>query len=276
LEPGTKSQGRPILELVHRADDPLNGANEIRMVTVGNGPQFEFNVPITIRFMKHLSKDRAGATPKAYSPPARADGKSDADSIRFDAWIGFNDEVRSASFVEHESYQDRTISSIACGPSTLSVGSVDSSQLNDLRLDFESSIGPTRIGRAKPEVAAPGVAVRAHALPAGSAVLTSVFAPKSGTSVATPIVGGVIARMFDEAGSLRMPIAVTRELVTKASRLPPKIDSSQRVYVGSGVVRDDGGIVGASGWGELAALLRDPERIRNSMAKRRATSAESS
>ena len=78
-----------------------------------------------------------------------------------------------------------------------------------------SSSGPTRDGRQKPEISAPGHRVRA----AFSKTLTGNIS-MSGTSMAAPVVTGVVALMLSEARAQgkNLDIAEIRSVLTGTAR----------------------------------------------------------
>jgi subtilisin family serine protease len=121
---------------------------------------------------------------------------------RFDAWIERDDPAelepiagrrvfRFPSFFSERSFSDsQSISSLACGHRVIAV-----SNLDDLRqrINATSSQGPTRDGRCKPEIAAPGTHVVAAN---GFAHPDEPWVAMSGTSMASPYVAGVVGLML--------------------------------------------------------------------------------
>jgi subtilisin family serine protease len=121
---------------------------------------------------------------------------------RFDAWIerddarplgrvGDADAWRFPSYFTQRSNVDRSsVSSLACGHRVISVGNCEDAAE---RIHATSSQGPTRDGRPKPEIAAPGtdvVAARGFSPP------DRRWVAMTGTSMASPFVAGVAARML--------------------------------------------------------------------------------
>ncbi len=121
---------------------------------------------------------------------------------RFHAWIERDDPGRTyqaggrrvrrhPSFFSSDSFVDRsTVSSLACGERLISVANLDAAEE---RIHPTSSQGPTRDGRPKPEVAAPGVGVVAAR---GFADRRVPWVAMTGTSMASPYVCGVVAHML--------------------------------------------------------------------------------
>ncbi|MBI4410782.1 MAG: S8 family serine peptidase [Gemmatimonadetes bacterium] len=95
--------------------------------------------------------------------------------------------------------------------SVIAVGAVDSL---GQPASFTSR-GPTGDGRTKPELAARGIAV-----PAAAAAATNGYAPISGTSAATPLIGGSAA-LFLEAWPDLIPLAARRAFILSAPRSTP-------------------------------------------------------
>ncbi len=104
-----------------------------------------------------------------------------------------------------------------------------------------SSSGPTRDGRVKPDLVAPGVAITAarSASATGDAPLTTI---KSGTSMAAPRVAGTIACMF-EAAAQPLSIQTTRDLLLGTTDVS---DAADRHRVGSGYLNAERAIAAAA------------------------------
>jgi subtilisin family serine protease len=121
---------------------------------------------------------------------------------RFDAWIerddprplgriGEVDAWRFPSYFSRRSNVDRSsVSSLACGHRVISVGNCETAAE---RIHRSSSQGPTRDGRYKPEIAAPGTDVVAAR---GFAPADRRWLGLTGTSMASPYVAGVAAQML--------------------------------------------------------------------------------
>lgn len=128
------------------------------------------------------------------------------------AWIETDDGVVS-TFHEEDADDSYTVGAISCGHSVITVGSYDA--LDPSQLDSPSSEGPTRDGRLKPEVSAPGLHVTA-----ASSLTASVGEDAGGTSNAAPHVTGLIALLMQDAPRA-LTIEETRALVLKFARRNP-------------------------------------------------------
>jgi subtilisin family serine protease len=113
-----------------------------------------------------------------------------AGDVPYHAWIERLDSAQS-SFVSPT--PGFVLGSISCGQETICVGSYDAHK-PARPLSYFSSNGPTRDGRNKPEVSAPGHDVIAARSGSGNGVVRM-----SGTSMAAPAVSGLIALVFAEA-----------------------------------------------------------------------------
>lgn len=121
---------------------------------------------------------------------------------RFNAWIERDDPgelepvagrrlYRFPSFFAEASHTDsHSISSLACGHRIIAVSNLDDARQ---RVNASSSQGPTRDGRYKPEIAAPGTDIVAAN---GFAHPDDPWIAMTGTSMASPYVSGVVALMF--------------------------------------------------------------------------------
>ncbi|MFJ2831040.1 S8 family serine peptidase [Streptomyces sp. NPDC087263] len=108
----------------------------------------------------------------------------------FDIWLGHESPDPPARFIRSDQYQGRTINTPGAARHVITVGAYDG---NNYQLAGFSSRGPSTDLQPKPDVCAPGVAVRSAKSGGGtSAPWTLMW----GTSQATPYVAGVVALMF--------------------------------------------------------------------------------
>lgn len=144
----------------------------------------------------------------------RLHGRTVTDGL-FHAWIERDDRSQSQFAPPHDN--THTIGSISCGGLTVVVGSYDAHKA-DTPLSWFSSAGPTRDGREKPEVSAPG-----HAVLAAHSRTKNGVVPKSGTSMAAPAVAGIIALVLAEAASRGISLTGQQihDLVVKAAQGRP-------------------------------------------------------
>jgi Subtilase family len=190
--------------VVNRRGDPINGDNTINVF-------FERAI-----------------TPGLWT--LRLTGVAVADG-NFHAWIE-RDETGQSRFAFKDSAackidDDCTLGSIACGEKTIVVSGFDAHK-QDLPLCEFSSRGPTRDGRPKPEVSAPGEAVFA----AHSRTLVQRH-KVSGTSMSAAAVTGVVALLLAEAKAqgISLPIDTIRNiLMQKARKNPPTGNGENRQY----------------------------------------------
>lgn len=121
---------------------------------------------------------------------------------RFNAWIERDDpaELEPAGarrffrfpsfFTDRSNTDSHSISSLACGHRVIAVSNLDDARQ---RINASSSQGPTRDGRFKPEIAAPGTDVVAAN---GFAHPDDPWISMTGTSMASPYVAGVVGLML--------------------------------------------------------------------------------
>jgi len=206
VDPGEKSKSLKINDKVvmvaaNRLADPNNLDNVIGVFLERDLPLGEWTVRL------HGLKIRDGS---------------------FHAWIE-RDDSRQSSFAEpHDN--THTIGSISCGKETIVVGSYDAHK-SSLPLSYFSSAGPTRDGREKPEVSAPG-----HDVLAAHSRTETRTVRKSGTSMAAPAVTGTIALVLGEAKKRRRSLESReiRELVVMAARKEPPAGAAWDPRFGNG------------------------------------------
>lgn len=109
----------------------------------------------------------------------------------------FRHPFRFPSFFTSGSNVDsHSVNSLGCGRRVVCVANLD--ERSDA-INITSSQGPTRDGRAKPDVAAPGSSIVAAN---GFAGATELWAAKTGTSMASPYVAGTVGLMLAANGTL--------------------------------------------------------------------------
>ena len=145
---------------------------------------------------------------------------SDGKPVDYHAWIERNDGGQ-ASFVA--SAATHCLGSISTGRDSIVVGSYDA-HLPAYPISYFSSAGPTRDGRNKPEVSAPGQNVMAARSRTGTGVTR-----KSGTSMAAPAVTGLIALIFSEARRMHLDLSISAlraKLIGRTLKAPPKVPAA--------------------------------------------------
>jgi len=153
---------------------------------------------------------------------------------RFDAWVERDSACArcQSRFDPRDVVPQRTTGTICNGLRTIAVGAYDSRQPHHPVARF-SSAGPTRDGRQKPDLCAPGVQIlAARSAGFGVEAMAGLLTTKSGTSMAAPHVAGTIACMFEAAGR-PLWIHETRRLLLGTARganAPP----DQAARLGSG------------------------------------------
>lgn len=157
----------------------------------------------------------------------RLHGKEVKDG-RYHAWIERDNWFPSRFAPPHDN--SHTLGSVSCGQETIVVSSYDAHKPN-LPISFFSSAGPTRDGRQKPELAAPGHDV----LAAHSRTKTGVVR-KSGTSMAAPAACGIIALMLSEAQARGIALSTDqiRDILIKTARLTPPLRAGWNARYGNG------------------------------------------
>jgi subtilisin family serine protease len=182
------SAGRDAGQIIHRAKDSLNGDN---LINIFLGP---------------------GMPSGVWGIELRAVG---ARPVDFHAWIERDAPGHQSQFVAADDDSSHTVGSISCGKNTIVVGSYQPKPTGRDLSAFTSE-GPTRDGRQKPEVSAPGDGIlAANALSRNGAVRMS------GTSMAAPHVTGLVALVMQAAGRPLSATEIRQAVIGAARRNPP-------------------------------------------------------
>jgi subtilisin family serine protease len=157
---------------------------------------------------------------------------------RFHAWIERDDPRRLGrvgereawvfpSFFSENSFVDTsTVSSLACGQRIVSVANLDE---QGRRINITSSQGPTRDGRQKPDIAAPGTDILA-----ANGFGGDPWVAMTGTSMASPYVAGVVALML--AVNPALTGAQIGGIIQRSAQPLPGADFAWRDDAGSGTI----------------------------------------
>lgn len=195
--------GRVIARVYHRASDPNNGDHHVNVFVYPGGPAGAWRVRL---------------------------GGEDVVDGKYHAWIERDEGCArcQSRFPRTAASSFSTTGTICNGRRTIAVGAYDAHAPSRPPAHF-SSMGPTRDGRQKPDLCAPGV--RVLAARSGPWDGAGMLTRKSGTSMAAPHVTGCIALMF-EAAPRPLHIEETRRLLLSTA-IPPA-DPARRVRIGSG------------------------------------------
>ncbi|MEM8568151.1 MAG: S8 family peptidase [Bacteroidota bacterium] len=123
---------------------------------------------------------------------------SSRSPILFHAWIERTAPSLQSRFAEVDSDPSHTIGSISCGYKTISVGSYNARGLSRPLSSFTAE-GPTRDGRQKPEISAPGGEVGGDGVLAARSNTHTRRTQMPGTSMAAPHVTGLVALLMQVA-----------------------------------------------------------------------------
>lgn len=163
---------------------------------------------------------------------------------RFHAWIERDDPQpvgqeagleywRFPSFFsETSNVDDSSISSLATGHHVIAVANLDQDRE---RINISSSQGPTRDGREKPDVAAPGTNITAAS---GFSDPDRAWINMTGTSMASPYVCGVAALMLavKQPKNRRLTASQILGIIRRTSRPLPGADYTWRNDMGFGAI----------------------------------------
>lgn len=140
---------------------------------------------------------------------------ANVQSGQFHAWLERDDN--GAQFANAQQDSSHSLGSISTGRSTIVVGAYDAHTAGSA-IFFDSSAGPTRDGRQKPEVSAPGVNVIAACARTKTGVVSRL-----GTSMAAPAVAGAAALLLAEAEAQGKPLtgSMIRDLLVATARVNP-------------------------------------------------------
>ncbi|MCH4547476.1 S8 family serine peptidase [Rhizobium changzhiense] len=219
---------RTVVSIYNVLSDPKNGDNRI-----------------SIYLSPYMGEPIVGIT--AGSWKVRLTGKVVRNGA-YNAWIERDDPSRGRvrkqwrlpSFFGPDTFVDHsTLSSLACGPRVIGVANLD--EAREL-LNTSSSQGPTRDGRMKPEIAAPGTGIVA----ACGFDSQNKWIEMTGTSMASPYVAGVAGLM----------LSLNPQLT--AAQIGGIIQRTSQPLPGSGYEWDNG-----SGFGVIdpGACLREVVRM---------------
>jgi hypothetical protein len=184
--------GKEVGNIYHRGQEPNNLDNHITIYLYEEAPTGEWEVTLI------------GA---------------DVIDGRYHAWV--ERDVSCPSCQAHLRQEDAdprsTTGTICNGRRTLAVGAYNKHD-PEMRLGHFSSVGPTRDGRLKPDLCAPGVSVlAARSAPRQPHDPVQLLTRMSGTSMAAPHVTGTVALMF-QAASRRLRIEETHNLLLQSAR----------------------------------------------------------
>ncbi|THU40449.1 peptidase S8 [Niastella caeni] len=140
---------------------------------------------------------------------------NNSKAVPFHGWIERDD--RGPSTFGGARDNSHTLGSISCSHKSITVASYDATKKGS-PISWFSSEGPTRDGRHKPEISAPGSNILA-----ANSTTKKERTLMSGTSMAAPAVTGCIALLYAAAAAAgkKLTIDELRTIITKKGRLNP-------------------------------------------------------
>ena len=163
---------------------------------------------------------------------------------RYHAWIERDDPQKlgrvgtrdawsfPSFFTERSLVDDTTVSSLGCASRVITVANLDAVRN---QISISSSQGPTRDGREKPDIAAPGTGIVAARGFAGN---PDEWLALSGTSMASPLVTGVVGLML--AMEKRLTAAQIESIIRRTAKPLPGSSFSWSNAAGFGVIDPEG------------------------------------
>ncbi|MEA5595409.1 S8 family peptidase [Rivularia sp. UHCC 0363] len=148
----------------------------------------------------------------------------------FHAWIEREDGSQTSFIPPHDN--THTVNSIGCGQNIIMVGSYDPTKPNQ-PISYFSSSGPTRDGRQKPDFIAPGQNIWA-----ASSLTETKSSRKTGTSMSSPVVTGIVALMLSEARDRNITLDINQihQILRQSAQNNPPQDPSQKARYGYGPI----------------------------------------
>jgi subtilisin family serine protease len=131
-------------------------------------------------------------------------------------------------FSKHSNVDQSSVSSLACGDQVISVANLDADREV---MNVTSSQGPTRDGREKPEIAAPGTGIVA----ANGFDPENLWVRMSGTSMSSPYVAGVVALMLQM--DPKLTAAQSTGILRRTAQPLPGTDFNWRDDAGYGAIQ---------------------------------------
>lgn len=206
-----------VISIIHNAYDKRNGDHQISLL-----------------LDKSLAPTESG--PAQWQIELRS---VDGDRVPFHAWIE-RDDVKPGNlsyFHPQVVCANYTLGSISCGRDTITVGSYRAGE-SDRSISASSSAGPTRDGRQKPELSAPGEYLATPQEQKGVLAAesgTNGAMRKAGTSMAAPHVAGLIALLLQRA-DMPLTIEQIRSRLFDTVRNDPPADGTWHPQYGFGRV----------------------------------------